>query len=723
MPALPPNAVDYGGTHPNDAGLEAAVSVVEAYPGASSMTDAEFDAAVDLAVAYPAAAQASSDALDPLALLADAMVGAVTDAAPDLVARCSARGAVVVLRVPEGWDHEVGRAWLRRLHGLPPTPRMDDGDLGDWAARDRLARFQAGKPLVLDDLRRGERRAVQEAEVDGNVRKAFRCGRGVVAVAGPDRAVPSAILGAADADLVIPPPTSRLISSVAEAIAAGPAPLIASEVAAAVRSNHLLGALRPGQSAADYVERVGRLASAGRPPAPQKSAPRWTLDTLPLPPDVLAWGRQLVADLGEYAAGRLEWLDVGSSALLCGPPGCGKTTLAGTLAASCGVPLFVTSYAILESGEDGKGRYSDLLANLRKTFVKARTAAPCILFLDEIDSFLGRGQGGHNESWFAPLTNALLTECDVAAREGVILLAATNYPDRVDAALRRSGRLDRVLVLRTPDADTLARVVAAHLPTLPPAECAAAAHRLAGASGADIERLARGARRRARADGRAVVVGDILAEAGEGKAPRSTAALRRTAYHEAGHALLVALRHPGALTEVTIRSVGGTGGGTSWQPQSGEDTEDEVNAALTELLGGRAAELLVLGAPGAGSGGASDSDLARATVLAVCCETSWGFARLTWHGDPGAGDVAMLLAANPGLSVAVEERLQAALADARATLDRNRPALDAVAGALLARETLTGAEVESLVREARVPVRAVGQRAPAAAAPSTRRMQ
>ena len=143
--------------------------------------------------------------------------------------------------------------------------------------------------MVIDDLRKQERRFGQEAEVDGHIRKAFRAGRGVIAVVGPDKALPSAISGAADADLVILPPTPTMIAAVAEAVSAGAAPLLAADLAAAVRCDHLLGALRPGQSAADYVERVGRLAAAGRPPAPQKTAPRWTLENLPLPQSVLAW--------------------------------------------------------------------------------------------------------------------------------------------------------------------------------------------------------------------------------------------------------------------------------------------------------------------------------------------------------------------------------------------------------------------------------------------------
>ena len=402
-----------------------------------------------------------------------------------------------------------------------------------------------------------------------------------------------------------------------------------------------------------------------------------------------------------------------SAALLAGPPGCGKTTYAEALAASCGVPLIATSYARMESGEDGKGSYHNFLGTLRATFAKARAAAPCVLFLDEADSFLGRGQAGHNESWFAPLINALLTECDHAAREGVALLAATNYPERIDAALRRSGRFDRLLRLSAPDAATMARVVAAHLPGMTPAECAEAATRLDGRSGADAERFARGAHRRARTDGRTVALADLLAEVGEGRQLRSAAATRRVAFHEAGHALVVLLRRPGALTGVSIAGSGSIGGIVSWSADRCEDTAADIDALLRELLAGRAAEQVALGEASAGSGGPAGSDLAMATVVAASAEMSWGFRSLLWRGDPDVNSVPGMLAAYPEVSAAVEARLEASLAAARAILVRERPALDALAEALIARETLTGAEAEGVVREARAPVRAVGKRAPA----------
>ncbi|MFT8242417.1 hypothetical protein [Roseomonas sp. BN140053] len=129
---------------------------------------------------------------------------------------------------------------------------------------------------------------------------------------------------------------------------------------------------------------------------------------------------------------------------------------------------------------------------------------------------------------------------------------------------------------------------------------------------------------------------------------------------------------------------------------------------LVALLAGRAAEEVVLGDAGAGCGGPAGSDLARATLLAASAELAWGLGELvTWRGDPDAESLPLLLTANPVAAARVEARLQAALAAARGMLRQARPELDAVAEALVHRETLSGDEVEAIVAAVRQPVRAL----------------
>lgn len=173
-----------------------------------------------------------------------------------------------------------------------------------------------------------------------------------------------------------------------------------------------------------------------------------------------AWGMRLAADLTDYKAGRLTWEDVDSGLLLSGPPGCGKTFFATALASECGVPLIRSSYADWEAGTGG----GNLIAkSIKRAFADARKAAPCILFIDEIDSVGARGGRAHNSGWFDVVINALLAELDGAEpRPGVVVVGATNHPDAIDPALRRPGRLDRHIEIPKPTIDDLKGILAHH---------------------------------------------------------------------------------------------------------------------------------------------------------------------------------------------------------------------------------------------------------------------
>ncbi len=631
---------------------------------------------------------------DPVGEVARAMVAAAITDQPDLAEAVTALGAVVILVAPRGWTDAIPQAWRRVVLG---QPEPDDTDA--YMARRRREESAEAWPLGL-----GLDSASSTDWIRGDAARALRTGRGILACVDSPGMVSPILLASADATVTLQPPTPEILRLVAEQLGEGEGVLVENSVSEAVQPDHLLGCLRLDQSASAYLARLSRVVARTLPAAPPVA--RWTLDTLPLPPDVEVWGRQLVGDLANYRSGSLPWSDVDRGALVFGPPGCGKTTFAAALAVSCGVPLVSASYAMWESGPDGKSDHSKTIPRMRQSFAEAKRKAPCILFLDEIDSFIARGRAGHNESWWRPMMNALLSELDgVAGREGVVVIGATNLPDEIDPALRRSGRLDRELRMSLPNAEMLSEILAAHLPGLSVSDLDKAAQDARGASGADCERWAREARRAARVARRPVELADLLAAISPPSGPVPEGVRRHTAYHEAGHALIAAVTSPGALAMVSIRA--GSGGSSSLggteisSPGHGQGLPSDVDGVLMRMLGGRAAETLIFGQCGAGSGGPKHSDLAQATLIAASAELCWGLGpRLSWICDPEPETLGHILAVHRDIASRVEQRLVDAQAQATTLLSAHLPGLHALAAALLETETLTGEVAERIVREA-----------------------
>lgn len=343
----------------------------------------------------------------------------------------------------------------------------------------------------------------------------------------------------------------------------------------------------------------------------------------------------------------------------------------------------------------------DLLRAMAETFDEARRAAPCILFIDELDSFHSRTGETRHRDWWTSVVNALLEHLDgVEKREGVVVVGATNHISMVDPAIIRSGRLDRTLRIPMPDQAALAGMLRVHLGhDLAQADLMPVALHAAGATGADCERWVRGARRRARHAGRTMVVDDLLAEVVGVGERRSPDQLSIVAVHEAGHALVLALEQPGALRHVSIVPREGSHGEVAALLTEAPIDEGALSAILRRLLAGRAAEHVVVGQVTAGSGGPADSDLAQATRIALAAETAMGFSDrpLLWRGWWDADAVGPVLLGNRPLAERVNTRLEAAWDGVCALLGVHRAVLDEIAGRLLARGALSGAEVEAVV--------------------------
>jgi len=403
--------------------------------------------------------------------------------------------------------------------------------------------------------------------------------------------------------------------------------------------------------------------------------------------------------------------------LLVGPPGTGKTLLARAVAGEAGVPFFSISGSEFVEMFVGVGA-----ARVRDLFEQARTRAPCIIFIDELDA-LGRargavpGFGGHDEK--EQTLNQLLVELDgFDASSGIVLLAATNRPEILDPALLRAGRFDRHVLLDRPDRLGRVAILGVHLPKIQRASDVRAEQIAAltpGFTGADLANLVNEAALVAtRRGAEAVSMADFTEAverivAGLEKKNRILSPREReiVAHHEMGHALVsAALPGTDPVHKVSIIARGiGALGYTLQRPT--EDrylmTRRELEHKLAVLLGGRAAEDLVFDEL---STGAAD-DLSRATDIARSMVTRYGMVdalgQMTYDEEP-AGLLGAPGSASPGsrhyseatareIDLAVREIVQGAFARARGVLERNRLVLEESAHALIEHETLTEPEL------------------------------
>ena len=208
-------------------------------------------------------------------------------------------------------------------------------------------------------------------------------------------------------------------------------------------------------------------------------------------PEARAWGEALVQDLALYKAGRLKWSEIDPGCVLYGPPGTGKTTLARAIAATARLPLVAASYAEWNRG----GPYgADIINAMCKTFESARKSAPSILAIDELDSMPDRSSLPSSHPVTYAIVNALLEQLDgLNRRPGVVVIGTCNNPERLDAAVVRSGRLGRSILVPLPALEALPQIFAFHLGQHAGSigNLSSVAVMCVGMSGADIEQLVR----------------------------------------------------------------------------------------------------------------------------------------------------------------------------------------------------------------------------------------
>ncbi len=417
-----------------------------------------------------------------------------------------------------------------------------------------------------------------------------------------------------------------------------------------------------------------------------------------------------------------RYKDIGAKlpkgALLVGPPGTGKTLLAKAVAGEAKVPFFSIAGSEFVEMFVGMGA-----AKVRDLFKQAAEKAPCIVFIDEIDT-IGKkrdgagGFGGNDER--EQTLNQLLTEMDgFDATKGVVILAATNRPDSLDKALLRPGRFDRRIPVELPDLAgrvAILRVHAKDVKMEPDIDFTAIGHATSGASGAELANIINEAALHAVRCGREKVTQIDLEESVEvviAGYQRKGAVISEKdkkiiAYHETGHALVAArLKNAAPVHKITI--IPRTSGALGYTMQVEEEErvlmskEDAINQ-LTTLTGGRAAEEVVFNSITSGA----SNDIEKATSIARAMVTRFGMSE---QFDM----VALEQVANPYLSMEansvcssetaaridaeVGDIIRKAHATAKEILQNNRALMDQLAGYLLERETITGEEFIRIVRE------------------------
>ena len=431
--------------------------------------------------------------------------------------------------------------------------------------------------------------------------------------------------------------------------------------------------------------------------------------------------KEALEEIVSYLHDNGKYTEIGAKlpkgALLVGPPGTGKTLLARAVAGEANVPFFSISGSEFVEMFVGMGA-----SKVRDLFKQASEKAPCIVFIDEIDT-IGKkrdngGMGTNDER--EQTLNQLLTEMDgFDGNKGVVILAATNRPEILDPALLRPGRFDRRIPVNLPDLQGRVAILKVHakdVKTEDNIDFNSIARATSGASGAELANIINEAALRAVRQGRDKVTQEDLEESVEtviAGYKRKNAVLseeekRIVAYHEIGHALVAAKQSGSApVTKITIipRTSGSLG--YTMQVDSGEKnlmSKEEILTRIATLTGGREAEKLVFNKITTGA----SNDIKEATKLARSMITQYGMsdqfgmvALETVNNQYLGGDTS--LACSPATSEEIDKEVVKIIGEearkAGEILKANREKLDELSSFLLEKETITGEEFMAILNK------------------------
>ncbi|WP_296100698.1 AAA family ATPase [uncultured Agrobacterium sp.] len=538
-----------------------------------------------------------------------------------------------------------------------------------------------------------------KAKEDSNLLALHGTSDTIIVIARSESDVPSSLAVVADAILDAPRPSSRHIRAARKLQGL---PSLGDDVVGVLRRcafSVLVPAICRGSVTAEDARRIERTSNT----LISEVGP--TLEELPGFDDVRPWAQLFLDDLQRWRQNEISWSDIDRGILLHGASGTGKTLFAQAFARSSRLPFVFASVSKWQSA----GHLGDTLAAMRATFDFARSQQPAIVFLDELDSIGDRTKfHGDAVEYRSQIVNFLLECLDGAAgRQKIVTIGATNHPHAIDRAILRSGRIERQIELRLPGPKERADILAYHLGIEVDADVLGVANDLESWTGADLEMLARDARREARAIKRQVSIADVVASLPPlHELPHE--ATRRISIHEAGHAVVAHSINPLIRIALSMRRTYqkaeenpiSYGSATYDGDELALPTREVLESLICRKFGGAAAEEVLLGGRSIGFAGWQGSDLETATRIAIQMVCSHGMGRnLSFYRTERSAAATDLARLPIDLRLEIAEILRVQYERALSIVKINREKIDGLASTLVAQQCLDHAMVAAVLAQ------------------------
>ncbi|MGW9820275.1 cell division protease FtsH [Methylorubrum extorquens] len=593
----------------------------------------------------------------------------------------------------------LGAAGVRRLRESAGLALVVEVPSPDWVTQVETALHDLCEWSCIY-ARTGASRTLDKPS-EGNDKASRLLGEGA-RVAGvsqaPTRYLPSTLVAAADLYVRLGPPSNRVLAATIRAATGKRPRRLPPALAGALDFDTLAACIRVGSTPRAVVARI-RAADAALDGTDVLGNDVPPLEQLHGYGQAMAWAQALVRDVGAWRENKLAWEDVPRACMLQSEPGLGKTTLVRAIAKAARLPLVSTSVSEWFHGSDGY--LGGVLRAAEQSFQRAYAKGPAILFIDETDAIPNRATlDNRAKEWWTPVVDFMLTALETSSSpyaSKIIVIGATNHVDGLDAALIRPGRLHPVIRIERPTAVDLVGIFREKLgPDLAEHDLIGVAHLAVGASGADVAAWVKGARSRARAEARRMILLDLVQEVAppDDRMPEEVLVCAR---HEAAHACAVQLLGAGEVCSVTIAMGRDSAGKTraSLHPRA-IMTRAQSEALTIVALAGRAMDALC-GAPNSGAGGSYGSDLSRATTQVAVLHGVYGLGETLIHRG-STEEIARALREDPALRRVVEQDLQRLYARACAFVREHRTLIEAVADRLVEQRVLSGEEVSRLIQ-------------------------